>query len=285
MFVLKRLLLFTSLFLGFLMGGFLIGACAPMVPGVQKSTSGSEATARSRTEDETATKAAGVEDPTGVPPPAFAALPSPGEGSGSGGAPAEAMMMRSSPPPVSVAREDGGGIVGAPSSREGIETSAYKIRMVYWPSGFRRRWTDASDFFNKLHGGELADDVFAASQVTYGLLEPIVILERGEDGSYTGYRGVNESMVRSQIMDHLDAPGYYLVFMAYRENLFTGDPSSLSTVEEAKAFVNDPTARFVGDKTVLSAFPILPMAVPNQNLIRPSVVVPMTPLLPSPTIR
>lgn len=225
-------------------------------PGSPMSAGGEEKTGSEKTPDS---------EESFAPPAAAAPVPPSGTigaGDSAGTTPAPEPAFRSldgvvtsdTPIPVSgpVASSDRG-ILPAPTSREAIDNPDDNLRIVYFPNGVTRRWTNASEFLQ----GMTEDQATAAKVRT---LSFVICPSCAPDPELPEMvRREDEIPGGGLVTD----PGYYLFFTIKDElieqgflflDLGSGLPREwlpVNSLAHLKDLVEDNRLKFLGDRSIL----------------------------------
>ncbi len=188
------------------------------------------------------------EDP--APPAAAAPLPPPSGGSGGTGAgsPEFAARMYSPgegggvPTPGPIVADSRGGILGAPSASEDIETGEYRIRVVGWEGAGLPPWRNSKEFFEDVRNNRVTDEEARRAKMTYYVGGPL--RRPGEtEASYFERAG------RTLDEFPLD-PGFYLAFLAKPYGEVDASVVSAQSAAELKALVLEEDLDFVDERFV-----------------------------------
>ncbi|HSA59921.1 MAG TPA: hypothetical protein VLJ37_09590 [bacterium] len=271
-------------------GMLLLTACPQMTtspigaPGSPLSAVGEEKTTSEKVPD----------SEEAIAPPS-AAAPIPPSAVSGGGDPAG-----TTPPPMEPAfrRIDGGGVGGetpttisgpvaagdrglisAPSSREAIDNPDDNLRIVYFPNGAPRRWTNSSEFLRDMTEAQAA--AAKARVLSFVICPPCEI-----DPSWPYVVRSEDEIPGGGLVTE---PGYYLFFTIKDELIERGfllldlGPSlpdewvPVTSVAHLKGLVEDDRLKFLGDRTISARLIIDP------SVLRRALPVPQTG--PVPTLR
>ncbi|HEX5037668.1 MAG TPA: hypothetical protein VFX30_10955 [bacterium] len=256
-----------------LAGLLFLAACPQMTTGAISGAGAPLSATGEKTNSTTDTTDKGAGNDEFAPPPAAVPVPLPSGGGDAGGLggegsgnPEYAARMLTGPSdgspvgePIRVARESGGGVLSSPSPSEHIETFKANVRILGWPLGVQREWTDASDFFRKITACrssghcELKEEISKKVIVMNGSL-PLegTVSERG--------LAFVEVFTEAQVPDEIPVPhsGHYLYFVTkdHQTADLGGAFEEPPTLDELMALATDDRLKLVAEKdTYFYLFP------------------------------